>query len=189
MKKLNKCIVAATAGLVVAGVAAYWYWSPYLAVRELRSAAAAADAGRFNEHVDFPKLRESLKGQFSERVERDMGNRPAGGSDLERAGNAFGGMLAHALADKMIDAAVRPETVMFAMREGKFRIEPSPRQDGETSQSEPRKIRWSTERRGFDTVLFHAEGEGGDSGNRKLALVMRREGFARWKLTDIRLPD
>jgi hypothetical protein len=177
MNTLNKRIVAAAAGLVVAGVAAYWYWSPYLAVRELRSAAMAADAGRFNEHVDFPSLRESLKGQFSERIGR------------EGAGNAFGGMLAQVLADKMIDAAVRPETVMFAMREGKFRIEPSARQDGEAAQSEHNKVHWSTERQGFDTVLFHAEGEGGNSGNGKMALVMRREGFAHWKLTDIRLPD
>lgn len=174
--------------MLAAGVAAYWYWSPYLAVRELREAAVAADADRFNAHVDFAKLRASLKIQLSERMGQEMGNRPAGGNDFERAANAFGSMLAHTLVDKMIDAAVRPETIMFAMREGKFKVENTGPRDGEHDTDERRKPVWSTERKGFDTVVFHAEGEDG-TGKDRMALVMQREGFADWKLTDIRLPN
>lgn len=188
MNILQKRIFSAVGIVAVVGVAAYWYWSPYLALRQLRNAAVAADAGRFNEHVDFPKLRESLKGQFSARIGKEMGNRPASGDELERAGNAFGSMLALALADKMIDAAVRPETIMFAMREGKFKVEHTGPQEGERQDGTRKQVAWSAERRGVDQVLFHVEAMGSEAGKEKMALVMQREGFANWKLTDIRLP-
>jgi hypothetical protein len=180
MNRLHQRILATAALVTAAGIAAYWYWSPYLAVRELRKAAMNADAGRFNEHVDFPKVRDSLKAQFSERIDGDAG----------RAGGGLGGMLANALVGTMIDAAVRPETIMFAMREGRFRIERSGHHDGEqqTDPGERRQAVWRTERKGFDTVLFHVQ-QDGSSGKDRMALVMQRHGFADWKLTDIRLPD
>jgi hypothetical protein len=189
MKRLHQRLLAAAAILIAAGIASYWYWSPYLVVRELRNAALNADAESFNEHVDFAKLRASLKSQFSERFGKEIGNRPSGENELERAGNAFGSMLTHALVDKMIDAAVRPETIMFAMREGKFRVERSQTGGEDRSEGERRKPVWSTERKGFDTVIFHVEGDGDGAGKDRMALVMQREGFANWKLTDIRLPD
>jgi hypothetical protein len=180
MNTLHKRIVLAIAVILVAGVTAYWYWSPYLAMRELRDAAVAADAGRFNEHVDFPKLRESLKSQFSARMNQEMGEGP---------GNAFGSMLAHALVDRMIDVAVRPETIMFAMREGKFKIENKGAGEGTQNTGGRKKVAWSTERQGLNTMVFHVEGDRGAGSKDNMALVMQREGFANWKLTDIRLPD
>jgi hypothetical protein len=182
MNTLQKRILAALAALFAAALAAYWYWSPYLAVRELREAAIAADATRFNERVDFPKLRASLKDQFSARLDK---------GESADAGAALGGLFARALVDKMIDVAIRPETIMFAMREGKFKIESGAPREGEGDQGsgERKKVVWRTERQGFDTVLFHAEGDGNGASKEKMALVMQREGFASWKLTDIRLPD
>lgn len=181
MNTLQKRILSALAILVVAGVAAYWYWSPYLAMRELRDAAVAADAPRFNEHVDFPRVRESLKSQFSARMHRDPAD----------AGSNLGSLLAGVLVDKLIDTAVRPETIMFAMREGKFKIEKGnggAPEDGQDT-GEGRKTVWRTERQGFNTILFHGEREGSSDRKDTMALVMQRQGFADWKLTDIRLPD
>lgn len=174
MNRYHKRILAAAAVVTAAAIASYWYWSPYIAVRELRDAALNADAERFNEHVDFPRLRASLKGQFSERI-----------------GGGIGGMLALALADKMIDVAVRPETIMFAMREGKFKVgnTGTGTGDGNRDPGERKQVAWRTERQGFNTVLFHAEGGNDRAGKDRMALVMQREGFANWKLTDIRLPD
>jgi hypothetical protein len=179
MNTLQKRILSVLAILVAAGVAAYWYWSPYLAMRELREAAVAADARRFNERVDFPRVRESLKSQFSARMHQDSTD----------AGNHFGSMLAGVLVDKLIDTAVRPETIMFAMREGKFRIERDGSPEGGQDTGEGHKTVWRTERQGFNTILFHGEREGGGDKKDTLALVMQRQGFADWKLTDIRLPD
>ena len=183
MNQHHKRILATAALAAAAGIASYWYWSPYLAVRDMRSAAMNADAGRFNAHVDFPRVRDSLKAQFAERID----------GKVERAGGGFGGMLANALVGTMIDAAVRPETIMFALREGRFRIERGTGTDDEAQagQGERRQPVWRTERRGFDTVLFHVQqaDSGSDSGKDRMALVMQRQGFADWKLTDIRLPD
>lgn len=178
MNTLQKRILAALAILIAAGVAAYWYWSPYLAMRALRDAAVAADAPRFNEHVDFPRVRESLKRQFSARMHRDPAD----------AGNNLGSLLAGVLIDKLIDTAVRPETIMFAMREGKFNIERDESPEGRKDTGEGHKTVWRTERQGADTILFHGEREGSDRKD-TMALVMQRQGFADWKLTDIRLPD
>jgi hypothetical protein len=182
MNTLQKRILSAAAIVVVAGVAAYWYWSPYLAMRQLRNAAVAADAERFNEHVDFPKLRDSLKGQFSARIDKEVG---------ERAGNSFGSMLALALVDKMIDVAVRPETIMSAMKEGRFKVGRSGAREGEGEHDagERRDVVWSAERKGLDMVLVHVEDDERGARKEKLSLVMQREGFANWKLTDIRLPE
>jgi len=46
-------------------VGAYWYWSPFLAMHQLRTAAREGDTDSFNDRVNYPRLRESLKGQFS----------------------------------------------------------------------------------------------------------------------------
>jgi Protein of unknown function (DUF2939) len=180
MNRLQQRLLAAAAIAIAAGIAAYWYWSPYLAVRALREAALNADAARFNEHVDFPRVRDSLKAQFAERID-GAGGRSAGG---------FGGLLANAVIGTVIDAAVRPETIMFAMREGRFNIERGGQREDQP-QSEPGERKqpvWRTERQGVDTVLFHVQRDGGD-GSDRMALVMQRHGFADWKLTDIRLSD
>jgi hypothetical protein len=179
MNTLQKRILSALAAVLVAGVAAYWYWSPYLAVRELRNAALAADAGRFNEHVDFPRVRDSLKSQFAARMHRDTAGPESN----------LGSLLAGVLVDKLIDTAVRPETIMFAMREGKFKIEKGEAHEGGQDASEHEKTVWRSERQGFDTILFHAERDGGAGRKDSMALVMQRQGFADWKLIDIRLPD
>jgi len=182
MNRLQLRILAAIAVVAAAAIAAYWYWSPYLAVRDLRDAALNADAARFNEHVDFPRVRDSLKAQFAERID----------GNAERAGGGLGGLLANALVGTVIDAAVRPETIMFAMREGRFRVGRNGQRDDEP-QTDPgarQQPVWRTERQGFDTVLFHVQQDGsGGSGKDRMALVMQRHGFADWKLTDIRLPD
>jgi hypothetical protein len=177
MNRLQRRLLATAAILIAAGIASYWYFSPYLAVRELREAALNADAARFNEHVDFPRVRDSLKAQFADRID---------GADA-RAGGGLGGLLANALVGTVIDAAVRPETIMFAMREGRFRIERKGQRedDPQSAPAERTQPVWRTERQGLNTVRFHVQRDGSD----RMALVMQRQGFADWKLTDIRLAD
>jgi type II secretion system protein G len=108
--------------VVAIAVAAYWYWSPLLAVHQLRTAAREGDADSFNDRVDYPRLRESLKGQFSALMAEQLGGATNGGSDAARAGSALGAMLGMTLVDRMVDAMVRPEFVMKAMQEGRFAL-------------------------------------------------------------------
>jgi type II secretion system protein G len=115
--------ILTTLGVAAAvGIAAYWYWSPYLALYDMRSAVRDADPDSFNAHVDYPKLRESLKGQLSAQMTQELITHPNSGSGIDRAGAALGGMLGLAFVDRIVDAVVRPEAVMHAMQNGKFKF-------------------------------------------------------------------
>jgi hypothetical protein len=41
--------------IALLALAAYWYWSPFLALKQIQSAARAQDADAFNRHVDYPR--------------------------------------------------------------------------------------------------------------------------------------
>jgi type II secretion system protein G len=255
------------------GLGAYWFWSPYVALYEMRSAARAADPDEFNDHVDYPRLRESLKGQISALLTREM-TTSGTGSGLERAGATLGGLLGLALVDRMVDAVVRPEAVMDAMQNGKFKLghkaqgaeeqnvaaaevdvstlkqalalykldhgsfpsqeqglkilaDPSARADAGgtyleklpldpwgrsyqyrnpgtklggvdvfympptvSAQSETESGAspiWHTERKNVNKLIVYA-GYDDKPVREKTGFVMEREGFAQWKLTEIRLP-
>lgn len=103
----NKTYFAAAVVLLLA-ISAYWYWSPFLAVRQLQTAAQNGDAETFNDHVDYSKLRESLKGQFSALVAEKMG----APQDASNPFAALSSLIGLGLVNQMVDALVRPEMVM-----------------------------------------------------------------------------
>lgn len=169
-------------------LAAYWYWSPHLAIHQMQAAAKAADADAFNDKVDYPRLRESLKGQFSAALAEKMGS----STDSSNPFAALGGMLSLAMVDKIVDAMVRPETVMRAMQNGQFG--PNQRATAGDSGSSPQapvqkneKPNWSYERKSTDKLIAYAE-ESAKTGEKRVGLVFERSGFANWKLTEIRMP-
>jgi len=116
----SKGLKGSIAALVVA-VGAYWYWSPFLTVYTMRSAAKQHDADAFNDHVDYARLRESLKGQFSAMLAQKMVDSTSSGSGLDRLGGALGSMLGMTLVDRFVDALVRPEMVMQAMAQAQVK--------------------------------------------------------------------
>ena len=92
---------------VAIAVGGYWYFSPYLALKSMRDAAAAKDADAFNDKVDYPKLRESLKGQMSAAMTKEMDKAKGNGFA------ALGTMLGAAMVNQMVEAFVRPGDVRF----------------------------------------------------------------------------
>lgn len=76
--------------------------SPYTTLYTLQRAAKEVDAETLNAHIDYPRLRESLKGQMMAAAMR-----ASGPNDLGVGGEA----LAAAIGGQMIDTMVRPETV------------------------------------------------------------------------------
>ena len=188
---MSKTMRNATIVLVLAAAAAvggYWYWSPLLALRSMQAAAQAQDAERFNQYVDYAKLRESLKGQFAAHMTEALKSSGQAGSDMERAGEALGVMLGMAFVDKLIDTMVRPEVVMRAMNEARLR--PAPEGPSAEPATQEDSVRWVVERKGFDRVIAY----GGDAGRAQatpgqdIGFVFDRSGFAHWRLTEIRLP-
>lgn len=189
MSTRNRLAVGAGA-LLIAATGAYWYWSPYVAMNSMQSAAEKKDADAFNQYVDYPKLRESLKGQFSAAMTKELGKRPSGGGDFENAGAALGTMLGLAFADRFIDAMVRPEVVMQAMAEGKLQNPAGGGKQSDTgtpAKQEREEIKWSMERKGVDRVVARST-QGDAPLDATPGFVFDRNGFASWKLTEIRLP-
>lgn len=177
-----------SAALVMATVAtaSFWYWSPLLVVHRMQAAAKAGDADAFSLYVDYPLLRESLKGQLSAAM---LGQLNKGGTEQEgglaKAGAAFGAALGMAMVDRLVDALVRPETVMQAMQQGKM----MPKKEGDQhSNAKTERVTWESERVGLDKYILYANQPGAPR-DQRAGLAFDRNGFADWKLTEVRLPS
>jgi hypothetical protein len=196
-----KSLVAVVLVLVVA-LAAYWYWSPFLAVRQLQTAAQNGDAEAFNQHVDYPKVRESLKGQFSALMAQKLGVQ----KDSDNPFAALGSIIGLGVVNQLVDAMVRPETVMAAMTHGKLAQPapspapaPAPPQggtppalpaDGATTENAQKKPSWIIDRQGANRMTAYAvdPAKPEQPDTERLGLVFERSGFVDWKLTEIRMP-
>lgn len=171
--------ISAVVVLAAATVGGYWYYSPHLALKSMQTAAQEKDADKFNEHVDYAKLRESFKGQMSAMMAEQLGK--SGGSGAE----SLGAMLGMAMVTQFVDALVRPEVVMRAMQSGEF----SPKPGGEsTSASADKKPSWTFERKGTDKLIAYAVDPQSPDKSKGLGVVFERYGFAAWKLTEVRFP-
>lgn len=174
-----KPFVAALA-IVGAGIAIYWYYSPYLTIHAMREAAQTKDADAFNERVDYPKVRESLKGQMSAMMAEKVGQ-------TDNAFAAFGTMLGTAVAHQAVDAFVKPEMVMRSMQSGSFKPVPPMGQESTSEGSDEKKVQWTLEHRGANKVIAYAKKPDQPELKEDFGLVFERNGFADWRLTEIRL--
>jgi hypothetical protein len=180
---------------VAIAIGAYWYWSPFWAMHQMAQAAEKQDADAFNSYVDYSRLRDSLKGQFQARLGANVA---ATAQDKPFAG--LGTMLGMALVNQMVDAMVRPEFVMRAMQEGKLRLErerqaapppAAPASVPDTARAENGKPKLVHERKGVDKVVTYIVDPKRPDAPRKEqpSWVFERNGFASWKLTELRLPE
>ncbi len=105
--------IAVAAVLSVA--AAALYASPYWTLRTLHAAVQDQDATTVAKHVDFPALREDLKGQLLLKMQRDMAARP--GVESQPL-SGLGQMFAMGLVNQMVDGLVSPTGVALALKNG-----------------------------------------------------------------------
>jgi hypothetical protein len=173
--KRNRILAAAAAVLLVL-LAAFVYASPWWQLRQLRAAVERHDADAVSAHVDFPALRDSVKGQLMASVSRDLA--------AETNANLLAGLgksMALAFLNPMVDALVSPAGVIAMMENGKVNLArrrtadaaPPPRDaDG--------KPAYALGYRGWDTfALTWKQSEG--------SLVFKRQGLWGWKLSAIEL--
>lgn len=195
----SKRLVAVVLVLLL-GIAAYWYWSPFLALRQLQTAARNGDAEEFNRHVDYSRLRESLKDQFSTLVTQKLGAPKDSGNPLA----ALGSIIGLGLVNQFVDLMVRPETVMAAMSHGRLaRPATGPTSAPAPGQAAPEnsppsaegaqagnKPRWIIDRQGASRMTAFAidPAKPDEPNSERLGLVFERSGFVEWRLTEIRMP-
>lgn len=115
-------------------------------MKTMPSAAQRGDAVTINEHVDYEKMWERFKGQMSAMMDEQMGR----GGNMSGA-ESFGAMLGLAPVDQFVEALVRPEVVMLAMKSDE--LKPSVGGDGVSAEDGGKDVRWGIERAGFNRVI------------------------------------
>ena len=165
---------------------AWFYFTPYLAVRGMKSALAARDAARLSSYVNFPSLKESLKANVnamlaSEIMEKKEAN-PFG---------AIGTALAAVIINPMIDAFVTPENLATLMKGYEPRLggdstQPPLVKDNTWSSDFDAGVEMSMSYESFDRFVVTVK-QKGDVGE-PISFVFNRDGTFSWKLSALRLP-
>lgn len=169
-----KALMGGIAALMVAA-GGYSVASPYLAIGEIRDAMRDGKADVLRQHIDFPALRESVKGQLNAAMMKS-----AATDRDENPFAAVGVMLAGALAGPMVDRMLTPESLTAMARGGR----PSAGRDakGGTATLDNFKGKYEAWNRFVVTVPE-------EDRKASVAFVFTRERFTDWKLTAMRLPD
>ena len=166
-----------TVAALVAAAAGWWFASPWWTLKAMREAAAAHDERALSAHVDYPALREDMKGELMKQVSTD-------GRGIAGLGK-IGAQIANAIAGPMIDAAVTPAGV-----EAMFRADDA-RAGGETEApaSTGERLPQLPEAKDRPLIERHGLGEftvrGREAGS--ATLVFHRDGLG-WRLAGIDLP-
>jgi hypothetical protein len=175
-------------GLTVAVVltAGYYFASPLLAMNDLKSAFLDKNADKVNRYIDYPSLREDLKGQLMAAAIKDMQ------ADPEMNDNPFAGLVAAMvgpLVNAMVDSYVTPsgmKTIM-ALSTGQevSQDETSKNLVERAKELDEALKKTSFGYEGLDTFYLTATGDDGD----QTKLLFARSGFADWKLKGVVLPE
>jgi hypothetical protein len=145
-------------------------------LHRFRSAIQSHDADAVSEHVDFPSLRESIKGQLM----AVMGNEAQKTGADANPFAAMGQVLAVAFMNPVIDAMVSPAGVIAMIESGKAKL-PEQGRTGVSGESD-RKVDYAVSYRGWNRIAL--AGKNGDGGS----FIFRRDGLWGWKLSGIELP-
>lgn len=167
--------------LLLAGLAGYWHYSPYLVMSSMRSAAEQRDAQAFNAHVDYPRLRESIKSQMNEVMAAPIADAPAGNTGFA----AMGAALARAIINPMIDMMVSPEFMMTAMKKGDLGVSGAQPDTGAQAELD-KKVEWTIQRDGVNRVVATPITDTKPQ-DKQPSVVFERSGFATWKLVSVHL--
>lgn len=171
--------------LAITAGGAYVYASPYLTVTKVRRAAQLGDAETVNSHVDFPALRESIRGAMKAAIAKKMISEPPS-DPFGWLGSAFGLLLADKMIDALVDGMVTPEGVQTMIAGQPPR--PHPTQEPTSPQSQPSASDDTEVRMHYESynrfVVIHKNKA---DPKKEFTQVWQRHGLT-WKLSAIRVP-
>jgi hypothetical protein len=177
MKKKTAAIVAP---VTLAVFAVLIYASPHWQLYRMRAAVEARDADALARHVDFPRLRDSVKVAI-------MGRLGADGMLAASRSNpfaAFGKAMALAVIDPVVDAAVSPAGVVAMLDAGDIRVRPMPEEQAPASGEQPReKLNYDLSYRSWNQVVVERADGGG------VRFVLDRSGVWTWRLVAVELRE
>lgn len=164
----------------IAVLLAALYFSPYIMLYNLRTAAEAGDVVGIADRVDFPAVRESLKASLTASITKN-----AAKTLQDNPFASFGTMLAGAMASTLVEQMITPEAIARMVLEGR-----SKKAEGDEAEVFSVKPGEKLIKRyvGFDR--FQAQIEL-DYGQRSVTTTLRRENLFFWKIKhiDIKMDD
>ncbi len=154
-----------------------WYAaSPYYSLSGLRDAAVAGDADGLEDHVDFPSLRESIKGEFKTKLKVEAAKEDAN-PFLATAGL----LMADRVVDGMLDSMMTPSGIAQMIKISKDKSE----NIGQVVVSDDKNTTndkfddWEVERIGLSEFRLSNPKD-----DQTPVLIFQRDGLG-WKLSDI----
>ncbi|ENZ83817.1 MULTISPECIES: DUF2939 domain-containing protein [Caulobacter] len=189
----TRILIGAGVALAFLLLVAAYFASPFLALRNLTSAARAGDRDRLEQAVDFPAVRESLKSQLKAAMLQSFSKDE---SLRDNPFAAFGQMLVVGLVDKAVDAYATPDAIATMVATSRA---PKPNKAEPPDQSDTTPPPTATESKAKSTIETHAAytdldhfrvtyHDRKDPDAAEIGLVLERRGVFAWKLTRIDLP-
>ena len=173
--KRSHVLIAAV--VVATSLALSSYASPYWTLHRMNSAIADKDAARFSSYVDFPALRDSIKGQMMALMNQHM-SRPEV-ADNPLAG--IGQMMGAALINPIVDAAVSPAAVIAMFESGK--AQPLQGQASKTDSPDGEETaHYAVDYETWSRVAISKPGN--DAGR----FILKRTGLWSWQLAALEFP-
>ncbi|MBL8772213.1 MAG: DUF2939 domain-containing protein [Phenylobacterium sp.] len=185
----KKLWIGAAIGAVVLFVGAY-AGSPLLAASALRSAAMAGDADKLQRLVDFPAVRESLKGQLNAMIVQSMQ------SDPDLRDNPFAGLaavMAPAIVNQAIEGYVTPDGIGAMMRAQKPMVAvggpDASVQSGLSAQPKAKPASLPAFQHHYrDLDTYEIASVSPTNPDEHFSFILHRQGLFGWKLARIELP-
>ena len=172
MKKITLAAAVAAIALVASA-----YASPYYALHQMKTAIAERNVDALASYVDFPALRESIKGQ----LEKTMGDSIKAATASDNPFAAMGQAMVTTMLGKMVDAMVSPEGV--AAMVSKSAVGTDADQNTPAAGGAQEKADYSVAYAGWDKFVVRAKTGGDEKGG----LILQRHGLWNWKLSAIEL--
>lgn len=172
-------LVLGAAGVAVA--AAGWiYASPFLAMRSIANAVQAKDSAAVSAHVDFPALREDVKGKLMLKMSKSMDVGTSAGTAIA----GFAQVVAGGVVNQLVETFVSPAGVMFMLEKGRPTVRPAIAKPGAAPAppSGENKPTYSITYQGWSKVRVSRDGQPG-------GFIFRRDGLTSWKLVALDMPE
>ena len=184
MNKNTKVIITVLA-VLVAAVAGYAYASPWITLENLRDDAMAGKADNMQDYVDFPAVRDSLKGQIQSVMMKNL-------QSEEMKDNPFSGlamMMAGSMIDSLVNTMASPNGFVNIVQGKDVRDKATtqaaatPAQDLASAPAPTKAFNGAINYDGFNRVIVKAK----DAKDGDPYIVMKRDGLFSWKVVDLQV--
>ncbi|MBP9226833.1 MAG: DUF2939 domain-containing protein [Azonexus sp.] len=174
-RSASRKVFAYVAASVVAAFCVWFYFTPHIAVNNMKSAAEARDAAKFSLYIDYTELRDSLKRVLTSKLVSETSGRNADPFA------ALGASMAAAFIDPAVDKLMTPEGLVMLMAGG---MVPSAKRNNKAPGLKA-EIDMAMAYESFNKFVVTIWEK--DKKDDTVGLVFNRDGLFSWKLAAVRM--